>query len=453
MVQQLTFDGSHINGMQANGLHVAGNIAFRGGFHCKGEVQLLGASIDGNVDCQGALLSNPKLKAFSADGADIRGNVFMREAFECDGEIRFSGATIGGDLSCNRARISNPGGRAMIAEGLCVKGAVLFHGSDISGELRFLGASVGFSVEFDGARLSNPNSTALTLEATTIQSALFLRAQTRVEGWINIMSATIGTGVQCHQIAHPADLRLDLRYAKVGTFWDEENSWPLPGNLLLDGFQYERLFERSPLDAESRVRWLGRQPRKGFFPQPYEQLASVLHQMGHDREAREIKIEKNRARGQFAEFPKQDWWWYRFFGRAIGYGYRPWRALAASVTIILFGTIIFATGFSNDLISPSKENAGQVKTSNKITNSKRHFAEDYAVFNPFAYSLESFIPLLRLDQSGNWQPNANRGEAVHLWRASITSGQLLRYYLWAHIILGWILTSLWVAAVTGLVKT
>src|SRR5207249_10574398 len=67
---------------------------------------------------------------------------------------------------------------------------------------------------------------------------------------------------------------------------DEEKSWPGEGKLFLDGFTYDRISEDSPLTAQSRIEWLHRQPHHKFLPQPYEQLASVLRNMGHEREAR-----------------------------------------------------------------------------------------------------------------------------------------------------------------------
>ena len=85
----------------------------------------------------------------------------------------------------------------------------------------------------------------------------------------------------------------------------------------------------------------------------------------------------------------------------------------------------------------------------------RHaFSEHYSKFNAFMYSLESFTPLLRLDQSSNWAPNANRGRRLHIGKFNLlTTGSLLRIYLWLHIIAGWVLTSLWVGGITGLVKS
>jgi len=334
-----------------------------------------------------------------------------------------------------------------------VEGAVLLNNSTFEGEVRLLGATVGASIECQSTRFLNAGGRALTLDSATVKGAVIIRQAASVEGLFSATGVTIARGLQIRELVSSQQLRLDLRDAKVSTLWDDQTAWPNIGNLYLDGFQYDRIFEGSYLDAKTRIEWLKRQPPEMFLPQPYEHLAAALRRMGHERDAQQIIIEKNRSRGRSAKFPKQEWWWYRFFGRAIGYGYRPWRALAASLAIILFGTIIFATGFSNDLISPSKENTEQRKISDNITNGKRRFADDYPVFNPFTYSLESFIPLLRLDQNESWQPNANRGGHIYLWRRSVTTGGLLRYYLWLHVIAGWILTTLWVGAVTGLVKS
>jgi hypothetical protein len=63
------------------------------------------------------------------------------------------------------------------------------------------------------------------------------------------------------------------------------------------------------------------------------------------------------------------------------------------------------------------------------------------------------LSVLKLGISDHWVPNANSGVPVNLGIAVSTTGSLLRYYLWFHIIAGWVLTTLWVGGITGLVKT
>ena len=71
--------------------------------------------------------------------------------------------------------------------------------------------------------------------------------------------------------------------------------------------------------------------------------------------------------------------------------------------------------------------------------------KSYPEFNAFIYSLESFVPLVKFDQSDNWKCDANRGTR---WCRRLAVGSLLRCYWWLHIISGWVLKALWVGAVT-----
>ena len=176
--------------------------------------------------------------------------------------------------------------------------------------------------------------------------------------------------------------------------------------------------------------------------------------MGHEDDAKSVMVQKNRERARFTHFPQQAWWW--FFGFVSGYGYRPFRALGLSVVMILLGWILFSAGYSVGLFSPARDGAYEKDASGQVPREieRRKIAADYPVFSAPAYSIESFIPLLKFDQSANWQPNANRATVCRMCEGKMAiSGRVLRWYLWFHIVIGWVLTSLWVGAVTGVVKS
>jgi hypothetical protein len=90
---------------------------------------------------------------------------------------------------------------------------------------------------------------------------------------------------------------LDLTATEIGAIDDEEACWPQKGDLLLNRCRYGA-FIGGPIDAASRLRWLARQVsvrwEEDFWPQPYEQLATVLREMGHDEETRAVLIVKER---------------------------------------------------------------------------------------------------------------------------------------------------------------
>jgi len=366
------------------------------------------------LECDGAQLTNPNRIALDAEGAKIDDGLYLREGFKAIGEVNLIGAAIGGDLDC------------------------------------------------DGAELSNPDGYGLDAGRSTIAGGVYLRDHFKADGGVGFFASQVKSQFNWYNTLPAEHTWFDLRSAKVATLLDNESSWPVEGSLFLNGFTYDRIDEHSPVTAESRIRWLHRQPRDKFLPQPYEQLASVLRNMGHEREARAVVIEKNRDHARYlakhggkSRFLAHEWWWYNVFGRLIGYGYAPSRAFFISIGMILFGWWRFHRGFEKKLITPRDEKAYK-KDSPEIfagENDERVISDDYPKFNALLYSMESFIPLVKFDQSSNWMPNANRGKPCKLWRLRFTTGGTLRAYLWFHIMAGWVLTSLWVGAITGLVKS
>jgi sRNA-binding regulator protein Hfq len=442
--------------LSADGATINGYVFLSHGFKAEGEVNLLGATIGRNLECDGAQLTNLTGKALSADGAKINGDVFLRNGFKAEGEVNLLGATIGGNLECLDAQLTNPKGYAFNAAGAKINGYVfLRNGFKAEGEVNLLGATIGGNLECDGAQLTNPTGKALNAEGAKINSNVFLREGFKADGSVSFVSGEVGGYFIWFNVSPSEKTTLDLRAAKVSTLLDDEDSWPKEGKLFLDGFTYSRIFENSPLTAESRIHWLHRQRHDKFFPQPYEQLASVLRNMGRDGEARDVMIAKSQDHARFTQRFSKEWWWYNALGRSIAYGYQPWNAFWASLLMIALGWVLFRIGYARDLISPSdekgyaKDAAGQIV----LENGRHAFSEDYTKFNAFVYSLESFTPLLKLDQSSEWVPNANRGRHFHIWRLHFTTGGLLRIYLWFHIMAGWVLTSLWVGGITGLVKS
>ena len=57
------------------------------------------------------------------------------------------------------------------------------------------------------------------------------------------------------------------------------------------------------------------------------------------------------------------------------------------------------------------------------------------VFHPVVYALDVLLPVVDLDQQAHWIPQG-----------------VARWWTWASILAGWVLTTAVVAALTGLVK-
>lgn len=252
------------------------------------------------------------------------------------------------------------------------------------------------------------------------------------------MGAEIGGVFQCSGVDSPEKMVLDLRSAKIGTLWDDPKSWPESGKLFLHGLVYDTIHDEAPSDAESRIHWVQRQPE--FSPQPYEQLAAVLRKGGDDEGAKKILIAKNKDKARLTELTWSEWLRYRAFGLLIGYGYRPWRAARFGLVIVLLGWLFFRAGSRAQFMTPTKEGA---------------YASGGNTFCAFVYSLDVFVPLVDLRQASYWVPDADRAGKVRIsdnFNIAV-SGKVLRYYFWFEIIAGWVLTTLLIVGVTGLVRT
>jgi hypothetical protein len=97
----------------------------------------------------------------------------------------------------------------------------------------------------------------------------------------------------------------------------------------------------------------------------------------------------------------------------------------------------------------AKSMDGSTMANDTVTSSLPSVAEFYPQLQPFVYSLDTFTPLIDLGQADYWLPNSQRGETFSLGPMSVTTGGLLRSYLWFHILAGWVLSTLLFVGLTG----
>jgi hypothetical protein len=450
--------------VSADGAKVGGAVFLCDGFKAEGEVRLVGASIDGYLDCVSGQFSNQGGKALNMDGLKVQGSVCLGKGFKAEGEVRLRSASIGGNLDCENGRFSNPGNDALSADMVKVEGAVFLRdGFKADGKVRLLGASIRGGIDCTKGECANAGNVALDMDGLKVEGAVFFRNGFKAEGIISLAGTEIGKHLQWWGVRNPEKAKLDLRSVKANTLFDEKASWPPAGQLHLQGFVYDKLDHHAPASAHDRIDWLNRNnenpedlpkgatpsEKRAFFAQPYQQLASVLRNAGQEDEADEILIEKNKRVAQWTRKGSANWWWYRVIGPPIKYGYRPMVTFKWSLAIILLGVLLFGWGYQSDLITPTSKDAYR-EENGKPTSDIR---EDYPRFNSWIYSTEMFVPLVKFYQAEYWLPNANRGTAVFPRSdLTLTWGGALRIYLWLHIALGWTLTTIWVAGLTGIIK-
>ena len=239
---------------------------------------------------------------------------------------------------------------------------------------------------------------------------------------------------------------LELSGANVGWLFDEEHSWPEPGKLLIDGFSYGAIGgtlailpgRKSPIDARSRLRWLALQP--GFHPQPYRQLAKVLRESGDEPVAIRVLIAAEDER--YRRYGWAGGILGGFLKKTIGYGHRPMLTVFFMLGVIVVGWAIVAIGKRAGVMRPTwPENPPASEKTN------------YPRLRPFLYSLDVFLPFVNLHQERYFWPDGDAaGDCVIFGGRLGIRGSVVQYYLWLQIMSGWLLSAVFIAGVTGLIR-
>ena len=194
---QLSLNGASLeieNGtaLAAEQLTVDQGMFCRAGFTARGEVRLIGAHIGGQLDLTGASLGNENGPALNADGLTVDQGMFCRTGFTARGEVNLDGAHIGGQLSLNGASLENENGTALTADGLTVdQGMFCSTGFSARGEVRLPGAHIAGQLDLTGASLENENGMALTADGLTVDQGMFCSTGFTARGEVRLPGAHI----------------------------------------------------------------------------------------------------------------------------------------------------------------------------------------------------------------------------------------------------------------------
>ncbi|WP_233146664.1 hypothetical protein ACCM60_19540 [Pseudomonas chlororaphis subsp. aureofaciens] len=434
----LLLRGTSLNGqggyaLVADGL-VAHSVHFEEKFIALGEVCLNGAVIKGQLNCRDCSFKATDASALSADGITVQGNVFLTTGFHSQGPVRLSGARIRGQLSLKEARFErkdkDENGKTLIAQSAHVEGVLIM------------------------------TNLALPLDNATLSSS------------------------------------------HVGTLHDDASTWGK--EIGLNGFTYDFLTTEAPLRAQERIDWLDRQipantgadGLKGsaskFRPQPWRHLQHVLEEMGHAEEAREVGIafEKRLRKvgliGQApAGIPRGLRWLYRLpalglhslYGLFTGFGYRPMRLLSWFFgTWLVCTSVYWYAAVEHEVFAPSNPLVFQNEAYASCTPEygdawkEQHPKQDlpstvgnwytckalrgeYTGFSPGAYSLDILLSLVDLQQEKDWGPITPTPFPGY-WDElkNLEWGHGIRLLIWLETLIGWGISLLLVAIVSGLTR-
>lgn len=500
-IKQFNLTGSRMPALIGDRLKCDGSLFLRNGFRTE-VVRLVGAEIVGNLDCQASTFGGNGPVAIFADGLKLGGDFFIHNSFRAKGEVRFLGAEINGDLTCRNARLfGRPS--SLYADRAQIGGCAFFNDCAFLGSVSIASMRVRGNVEFSAAKMLRKEDDALVAEQIIVDGAVVFANSFGSAGGINFLGAEIkgdflfldgllkfeDTGfsasgatiggrflwarVQCRSKA------LDFRGMRVNQFADYPEDYGARTRLLLDGLCYDRI--TSAVEARSRIQWLKKQVEAGkkreFWPQPWEQLAAVLRQMGHGEEAKLILIEKQRELRRLGLIGTRKWrrdgnllhWLidlaqvglsnliarlsHRLYGALAGYGFRPMRTLAWMIAAWALATAVYAWGDERGLFAPRGGGLLTADFSIKCGDPPARWTRcpllpsGYNTFDAPMFSLDALLPLVDLKQEADWAPLLRRGQGWQAW-----DGMLVRGTMWVEILFGWITSLLLVSAVGRLVQ-
>ncbi|SEN71425.1 hypothetical protein SAMN04488103_10724 [Gemmobacter aquatilis] len=455
-------DWNDVSAFYAQGISIGGSLILQGVNIHSGSVDINAAEIAGQVDFSGAkIFGNRKEKNLSG-----RNNTNQRVAART---IRHEGSVTHEDntirvLTPTKTRLhSDPAGKSIFAQAAQIGGSLLLNRAQLYGSLDLNAAVIGGQLSCTRLNIDGHGGLAINAQGLCVAGDVIL----------------------CEAEIEAGDIYLAA--AQFGGLTDDVASWEKSkGSAMLDGFTYGRI-SGAPVDAESRLKWLGRfSTYEGkFFPQPYTQLAKVLREMGHNRAARRVLAERERLLGeaQFREDKAQlaqlwsrsqaddqrlaqtvksnignQWiktWssrcWNKTIGALVGYGYLPERALIWATGATFLAMLIYfvtwrAGGIvpDSDVVMVSAEWHAAMKAdpvAPSVVWANGPSGTHYETFNAGAYALDIFLPIIELGQDAAWASTTTSWPKTLVWG-----------FTWGLQLFGWIVSALGVAAITGIMQ-
>ena len=300
----------------------------------------------------------------------------------------------------SRATLSRASFTGLVSfDGSEFKEDAIFRGMKVGGDAIFKAAVFQGQVDFTGAEIVGD---------FTVKKALFQGKDNQAKFQsMKVAGLAIFDGARFEG-------QVDVYFADFGSL-DLSNA-SLPKVEGLSQLHYKYISAGHGADSHKALLTLAKSlPYNGSW---YSRLEDFFLREGYRAEADKAFIEgKRQERKQWERSGR----WLLCLGSLmldllVGYGRRPWQAAIPCAVLIALGCVLF---------SPKKMEP-------------RNPQEAPRAYSRFWYSVGLFLPFVDLQADKVWRPKADQ--------------TFLRNYMPVHILLGWILIPIALAALTGLIK-
>lgn len=195
---------------------------------------------------------------------------------------------------------------------------------------------------------------------------------------------------------------------------------------------------------------------KRFKPQPYLHLAKTYRSAGYRSAARNILVRLERNETRYSDIGVIVMLWRWILDLTVQYGHALLRPIIILAVWAIVSATIFQISYDRNKIVPFKEPteiAGKPKP--------RPVPE----FNSLVFAIDTLLPIVDLNQKKNWTVNPLSSTGVREPAGAMTMAQAL-CWVWRQIpefgsaalllfntFFGWLMTTLFVAGVSGLIRT
>jgi hypothetical protein len=210
---ELNCNGARLKGASQDGMamlafsiRVGGDVFLGDGLTAAGAIDLRGADITGELNCNGAKVKGADQDgdALLCDGIKVGSFMHVGQGFTATtGAIRLPGADITGQLNCNGAKLkgTNQDGNALLCQNIRVHGDVfLGDGFTAAGTVNLAGADITGGFTCNSAKLKSPSKqgSALLCENIRVRGDAFLGGGFKAAGSINLAGAQITGTLNCN---------------------------------------------------------------------------------------------------------------------------------------------------------------------------------------------------------------------------------------------------------------
>ena len=376
-----------------------------------GPVSFVAAQIAGNFEAQKAAFRNAKA---TADFNSMKVGAHTRfEDAKFSGPVSFVFADLIGNFECSGAEFRNDKETADF-NSIKVGGITMFIRSVFRGpvdmaDARFLDLIIGGSEEKGEQNVRRYS--LLNLSRTVITRELRIKYAELGEMIATLLQVSGPTSLTNLTVTN----KLNLEHSKFANVDLSNVSWPEgeKGGILLAGMTYQHISAGDKPDSWKRLLELIKQAK--YDASTYNTLEAFFRRQGYSDRADEVFLShKRRVRGEFLSDIK--WVWSAFLDHFVRYGRKPQLALIWSLIVVLLGWPVFR----------------------KKGMEPRNPGSTAYHYHGLWYSLDVFVPVVRLQAADVWMPRQDR------WFA--------RQYVYVHRLLGWVLVPIGLAAVTGIIK-